>query len=82
MHPDSSPRSFPGYLRSVSWEFFITGEQSPCLYSGTKNAGPTSEIAELSDSVIEGFYLDYTTGEPFGTNFKYSRFSNNCSSKK
>jgi len=52
------------------------------LYSGTKNAGPTSEIAELSDSVIEGFYMDYSTNQAFGTDFKYNRFSKECSGKK
>ncbi len=78
MHPNSSPRSFLGFLWSVAWEYSTTGERKPCLYAGTKNAGRTSEIAELTGSVIEGFYLDYATDQAFGTNFKYSQFAGTC----
>ena len=71
-HPtSSSPRSFVGGLYSYSWNF----EPKQCIFVGTSQGGPTGEVDDANDSVIEGSYKDYITAGPFGTNFTYAVFN-------
>ena len=76
-HPSSPPRSFIGAMSSMSWDY----ESKQCIYAGSSQGGPTGEVADADDSVIEGSYKDYITADNFGTDFKYAVFDDDvCSS--
>ena len=60
-----------------SWKY----EPKQCIFVGTSQGGPTNEVDDKNDSVIEGSYKDYITDGPFGTDFKYAVFDDAvCSS--
>ena len=73
--PESSPaRSFLGHFYYQKWD----RTREPCLYVGNAQAGPSFEVPDPNDSVIEGYYRDYILqGEDenlFATGYTYSQF--------
>ena len=70
-HPQSTPRSFVGLRRDITWEF----ERRVCYYVGSGLAGKLSEVSVPNDSVIEGVYNEYQVDSLFATSFIYSHFN-------
>ena len=73
VQPKSGPaRSFLGEFYHLTWD----KSREPCLYVGTGQGGPTYEVEDPNDSVIEGHYRDYIidNGDLFETTYKYVRF--------
>ena len=73
-HPSSKSRSFSGFKYFLTWDY----EKKDCLYAGNSQGGPSPELEDLKDSVIEGRYSEYVTDGPFETQFRYSIFKNEC----
>ena len=59
--PGSERRSFIGWLYDLTWEF----EESPCLYVGTRQGGPTHEVNDLNAPVIAELYTEYAVESAF-----------------
>ena len=71
--PESSPpRSFLGLFYTQKWDH----SSGPCLYVGNAQGGPSSEVQDPNDSVIEGDYLDYFIqgGDLFETEYRFVQF--------
>ena len=67
--PEAAARTFVAALFHRTWDRTL----KPCLYAGTGQGGPITEVAG-EDSVIEGDYFDYAvTDGIFGSNFTYNR---------
>ena len=66
-HPRAQPRSFLADHYSHVWD----GSPKSCLYAGSSQGGP------ISDSVIEGNYLEYEVSSLFDYQFKYNRLNTN-----
>ena len=76
--PESSPaRSFLGHIYHLKWD----KSREPCLYVGNAQGGPSFEVPDPNDSVIEGRYRDYILqggdGNLFETSYTYSQFEEN-----
>ena len=70
---DSSPsRSFLGIFFSQKWD----NSAGPCLYVGNAQGGPSYEVEDPNDSVIEGDYFDYLipSEDMFETEYKFAQF--------
>lgn len=77
-HPGSSPRRFVAEYYTRKWDLV----RETCFYAGNIQGGSLLEIANdpsFNDPVIEGNYLDYSTGGLYQNAYKFSRLSNNCS---
>ena len=73
VQPESaSARSFLGEFYHLTWD----KSRKPCLYVGTSQGGPTYDVEDPNDSVIEGDYRDYIidNGDLFETAYKYVQF--------
>ena len=57
-------------MYNTSWR----NESKPCIFVGFSQGGPTGEVADADDPVIEGSYKDYNMTRPFRTNFDYTVF--------
>lgn len=73
--PESSPaRSFLGHFYHLKWD----KTRETCLYVGNAQGGPSFEVMDPNDSVIEGRYRDYILqggdGNLFETDYTYSQF--------
>ena len=68
----SPSRSFLGTFFTRKWD----NSPGPCLYVGNAQGGPSSEVKDPNDSVIEGDYTDYLipSGEMFETEYKFAQF--------
>ena len=76
VQPTSSPaRSFLGEFYHLKWD----KTREPCLYVGNAQGGPSAEVEEPDDSIIEGNYRDYIikSEDLFDTVYTYSRFNEN-----
>jgi len=72
-HPEAPARSFVADLFQSTWD----RPQKPCLYAGSSQGGPISDVGLPNDSVIEGSYFDYEiTDGIFGSSFKFNRLQN------
>lgn len=71
---DGDVRRFVGSLHPLTWDY----TEAPCLYAGSRQGGKDYEFKDtgISDSVIEGYYWQYTVDSLFGTEFMYSQFNN------
>lgn len=70
---NSSPsRSFLGLFYTQKWD----NSAGPCLYAGNAQGGPSYEVKDPNDSVIEGDYFDYLipSGNMFETEYKFAQF--------
>ena len=72
LYPDAPTRTFIADYGKKDWL-----DNRPCLYAGNQNGGPIAEVPG-SGSVIEGKYTDYEVGGLFGTDFKFSKYNDNC----
>ena len=68
----SLPRSFLGIFFTQKWD----SSAGPCLYVGNAQGGPSSEVEDPNDSVIEGDYIDYLIpgGDMFEAEYKFAQF--------
>ena len=68
----SSPRRFLGEFHTQKWDF----SSGPCLYVGNAQGGPSFEVEDPNDSVVEGYYREYIIegGDLFETEYKYNQF--------
>lgn len=75
--PSAHGRVFIGELHRRSWDLSL----QPCLYVGSSQGGPLSDIPGPRDSVIEGRYTDYKVSGLLTTSFQFSQFDSSfCSS--
>lgn len=65
-------RSFLGEFYHLKWD----KSREPCLYAGNAQGGPSYEVEEPNDSVIEGRYREYiiSNEDLFETRYMYSQF--------
>lgn len=71
--PESaSARSFIGEFYHLKWD----RSREPCLYVGNAQGGPSYDIEEPNDSIIEGEYNDYIieNDDLFETTYTYVKF--------
>ena len=69
---DGDVREFIGSLYPLTWDY----TETPCLYAGNQQGGYAIEFEDFSDSVIEGYFWQYTVDNLFGTEFAFSQFNN------
>ena len=69
----SAARSFLGEFYHLKWD----KTREPCLYAGNAQGGPSAEVQDPNDSIIEGRYRDYIiqSEDLFDTEYVYSRFN-------
>lgn len=69
----SPPRSFLGEFYHLKWD----KSREPCLYVGNAQGGPSYEIEDPNDSVIEGRYREYiiASDDLFETEYVYTQFA-------
>lgn len=68
-------RAFVGMFYERAWDL----SESPCLYVGNKQGGPSGEFDDPNDSVLQGSYQDYEVSTLFSNDFIYSVFeSDTC----
>ena len=68
-----SPRSFLGEFYHLKWD----KSRESCLYAGNAQGGPSYEVEDPNDSVLEGRYSEYIISNEdrvFDTQYKYSQF--------
>ena len=75
VEPEDAPaRSFLGHFYHLKWD----KTREPCLYVGNAQGGPSYEVPDPNDSVIEGRYRDYifdgADENLFATGYTYSQF--------
>ena len=73
VEPPSPPaRSFLGHLYHLKWD----KTREDCVYVGNAQGGPSFEVLDPNDSVIQGRYRDYilSSGDLFETSYTYSEF--------
>jgi len=74
-YPDQR-RQFVGFLYPLTWEYI----ERQCLYVGNGQGGPTEEVDNPNDPVLQGEYTDFIVNDIFGMEFKYTHFdSSRCS---
>ena len=70
--PGSAPRSFIGFMYSLTWE----GEEVPCLYVGDRQGGPTFEVNRSNDGAIAEMYSEYAVDGAFSQeNYTFGLFN-------
>ncbi len=71
---NNNTRRYTGRLRIHNW----AQENYPCLYVGDKQSGPTHEVPDPNDGVIEGTYREYEVQNGFSEDgYKFGLFSEN-----
>lgn len=72
-------RHYTGRLYELTWSF----DNGPCLYVGNRQAGPSYQVRDPNDPVIEGDYVKYSVPDMFSEDgFMFGLFQeDNCPKK-